>query len=101
MLRRPVGISLLHGCLACFALLISLHPFALRAPSGVVHLLRWIVLQGGPLMVHQISTVSYLSTPRGRFDQGEGDSSVAADPGEEIASPYLWSRGLKELTRWS
>jgi competence protein ComEC len=83
-----------------FAALIALHPFAPRLPRGVLEMTA-IDCGGGDslfLVLPDQTTVlvdgcgsRWNSTREGAF-QGR-----RWDPGEDIISPYLWSRGLKKI----
>jgi competence protein ComEC len=78
------------------AALIVLHPFAPRAARGLVELTAIDVGQGDSLL---------LGLPDGRFalidtgglPQHGRKRAEPFDIGEEVVSPYLWSRGIRRL----
>jgi len=78
------------------AALIVLHPFAPRAARGLVELTAIDVGQGDSLL---------LGLPDGRFalidtgglPQYGRKRAEPFDIGEEVVSPYLWSRGIRRL----
>jgi len=96
--RRTFLVSLATG--GVFAALIALHPFAPRLPRGVLEMTA-IDCGGGDslfLVLPDQTTIlvdgggSRLNSTREGTFQGR-----RWDPGEDIVSPYLWSRGLKKI----
>jgi competence protein ComEC len=80
------------------ALLIATHPFAPHLPPGRLELTVLDVGQGDSL---------FLTFPHGRTMLVDGGGEVGVfhsggmrsgiDVGEDVVSPYLWSRGLKKI----
>jgi competence protein ComEC len=96
--RRVFWVSLAAG--GIFAGLVALHPFAPRLPRGVLEMTAidcgggdslFVVLPDQTTILVDGGGSRWSSTQEGTF-QGR-----RWDPGEDIISPYLWSRGLKRL----
>jgi len=96
--KRIFWVSLAAG--GIFASLVALHPFAPRLPTGVLEITAIDCGGGDSLFVVLPDQTTILvdgggsrlsSTREGTF-QGR-----RWDPGEDIISPYLWSRGLKKI----
>ena len=86
--------------LVIFALLISLHPFQPRLPGGALEVTAldcgsgdalFLVLPDRSTMLVDAGGSPGRSTSEGTF-QGR-----RWDPGENIVSPYLWSRGIQKI----
>lgn len=80
------------------ALLIALHPFP---PSKVPHSLEVTVLdvaQGDSILVVSPKGSTLLIDGGGAFQGFRGrEERAGMDPGEDVVSPYLWSRGIQRL----
>lgn len=84
------------GALAVFTILVAVHPFEPRRVPGALELTAIDVGQAESLLV---------ALPAGRFllVDGAGLPAFAArsggefDPGEDVVSPYLWSRSIRRL----
>ncbi|MGO9272515.1 MAG: ComEC/Rec2 family competence protein [Terriglobia bacterium] len=96
--RRIFWASL--GTLAVFAALVSTHPFPPRLPTGGVEVTAldcdggdalFLVLPDGRTMLVDAGAGRGLGGREGAFQRGRWD------PGEDIVSPYLWSRGVKSI----
>ncbi len=98
--RRPRVFS--GSCAACgiFATLIALHPFPPKIPRGALEVTAldcgggdalFLVLADGTTMLVDAGGMRGQSTREGTF-QGR-----RWDPGEDIVSPYLWSRGIQQI----
>jgi competence protein ComEC len=94
----PWRLSSAGIALLAVAALIATHPFPPRLTPGILELTVLDVGQGDSL---------FLSFPRGRtmlVDAGGelgnfhlGGMRSGIDVGEDVVSPYLWSRGLKQI----
>lgn len=88
------------GALAVFALLISLYPFAPRLPQGALEVSALDCGGGGALFVvlpDQTTLLAGACGGRSRSGRDSGSEEKRWDPGEEIVSPYLWSRGVRRI----
>jgi competence protein ComEC len=97
--RRIFGIAILGA--AAFAALISLQPFPPQIPRGIFQITT-LDCGGGEavFMVFPDRTTMLMGACGGsRRRAGGGDPFRARrwDPGENIVSPYLWSRGIKSV----
>ena len=96
--RRAVGAAL--AACAVFVVLVAVHPFAPRLPRGVLQL---TALDCGPgdvlFLVLPDGTTMLLDTggSRTRGAREGGFQGRRWDSGEDIVSPYLWSRGIKKI----
>lgn len=83
-----------------FAALISLHPIPPRLPRGILEVTVLDCGGGDAVFVvlpdQSTLLVDACGERRGRALEGS-PGGRRWDPGEEIVSPYLWSRGLKRL----
>jgi competence protein ComEC len=95
---RRAGIAL--GACAVFVALITVQPFAPRLPHGTLELTAldcgpgeavFIVLPSGTTMLIDAGDSRVRAAREGTF-QGR-----RWDVGEDIVSPYLWSRGIKKI----
>jgi len=85
---------------AVFVVLVALHPFAPDLPLGTLELTVLDCAQGDALFVVLPDRTTLLVDAGGSRTRSsrEGNSQVRRwDPGEEIVSPYLWSRGIKKI----
>jgi competence protein ComEC len=84
-----------------FLALLSSHPFAPRLPAGVLELTALDCGQGDALfVVLPDRTTMLVDAGRGRArgtPEGAPILSGRWDAGEDIVSPYLWSRGVKRI----
>jgi competence protein ComEC len=95
---RVAWISL--AAMALFAMLISLHPFAPRLPRGVLEVTALDCGGGDAVFVVLPDQTTLLLDAGGSRTRNtrEGTSPGRRwDPGEDIVSPYLWSRGIQEI----
>jgi competence protein ComEC len=98
--RRAWAFGLSMAALGLMAALIAIHPFSPRLPSGILEVTAldcgqgdsvFLVLPDKTTMLVDASGSRRSSTSEGAF-QGR-----LWDPGEDIVSPYLWSRGIKKI----
>ena len=95
---RVACISLLS--VALFAGLISLHPFGPRLPSGVLEITALDCGSGrADFVVLPDRTTMLIGTCGSKSGSAFAGASQSQrwDPGEEIISPYLWSRGIQKV----
>ena len=80
------------------ALAIAIFPFAARWRHGSLELTVLDVGQGDSLLLVSPSGHTILVDGGGSFvDPGHRGEVRGPDPGEDAVSPYLWSRGFKQL----
>jgi competence protein ComEC len=98
--RRAWAFGLSMGALGLMTTLVAIHPFSPRLPSGILEVTAldcgqgdslFLVLPDKTTMLVDASGTRHSSTSEGAF-QGR-----LWDPGEDIVSPYLWSRGIKRI----
>lgn len=96
--RRAVGLAL--AVCAVFVGLVAVHPFVPRLPRGVLQLTVLDCGQGDALfLVLPDGTTMLLDagSSRTRGAREGGFQGRRWDSGEDIVSPYLWSRGLRKI----
>jgi competence protein ComEC len=80
------------------ALLIAIFPFAPRWQRGSLELTVLDVRQGDSLFLVSPPGHTILVDAGGSFtDPSHRAESRGPDPGEDAVSPYLWSRGFKQI----
>jgi competence protein ComEC len=96
--RRAAGAALVVAGL--FVALVAIDPFAPRLPRGTLEL---TALDCGPgdalFLVLPDQTTMLVDAGGGHARRAREGASQARrwDPGEDIVSPYLWSRGIKKV----
>ena len=83
-----------------FLVLISSHPFAPRLPAGALEFTALDCGQGDALFVVLPDRTTMLIDGGGSRAGGAREGGFQGrrwDPGEDIVSPYLWSRGIKKI----
>ncbi len=83
-----------------FATLVSLHPLGPRLPSGVLEVTALDCGGGDALFLVLPDRTTMLvdaGGSRGRSSREGAFQRWRWDPGEDIVSPYLWSRGIKRI----
>jgi competence protein ComEC len=98
--RRAVGVTLTAA--AVFVALVALHPFAPRLPRGTLELTALDCGQGDALFLVLPDQTTMLLDAGGSRTWGAREGGPTGrgrrwDPGEDIVSPYLWSRGIKKI----
>jgi competence protein ComEC len=98
LLRSRRGWSLLCSCGAACGLGLAIwHPFATDLQPGVLELTAIDVGQGDSLLLGLPSGVAMLVDTGGIPVRGQ-DRNRKLDTGEDVVSPYLWSRGIRRLS---
>ena len=96
--RRAAGWAL--AVCAVFVALVAMNPFEPRLPTGTLELTALDCGQGDSLFVMLPNGATMLLGAGGRrgYEPHEGGFQGRRwDSGEDIVSPYLWSRGLKRI----
>jgi competence protein ComEC len=96
--RRAVGGAL--AAAGIFVVLVALHPFPPRLPRGTLELTALDCGQGDALFLvlpDQTTMLVDAGASRARGAREGGSQKRRWDPGENIVSPYLWSRGVKKI----
>jgi competence protein ComEC len=86
--------------LALMTGLIALYPFAPRLPSGILEVTALDCGQGNSLLLVFPDRTTMLVDTGGSRNRTTGEDAFQArrwDSGEDIVSPYLWSRGIKKI----
>jgi competence protein ComEC len=88
----------LSGILAVAGMVITTYPFSPRIAGGKLELTVLDVGQGDSLFVVSPIGETLLIDGGGAFGGFPGhEEARGSDPGEEAVSPYLWSRGFKQI----
>jgi competence protein ComEC len=80
--------------------LVSLHPFAPRLPGGILEVTALDCGRGDALFVVLPDRTTMLVDAGGSATRTTQEGSFQGrrwDPGEDIVSPYLWSRGIRKI----
>jgi competence protein ComEC len=97
-LRRTFWVAV--ACAGIFLILLSVHPFAPRLPAGGLEVTALDCGQGDALLVvFPDRTTMLVDAGLGRA-RGNPEGAFQGrrwDAGEDIVSPYLWSRGVKRI----
>ncbi|HKW63855.1 MAG TPA: DNA internalization-related competence protein ComEC/Rec2 [Candidatus Acidoferrum sp.] len=94
---KVLGPGICFAWLAC-ALVIAVFPFAPNWSQGKLEVSILDVGQGDSLFIVSPAGKTMLIDGGGAFGGFAGrEGSFSIDPGEEAVSPYLWSRGFKQL----
>jgi competence protein ComEC len=92
------GIS--TAALAVMATLVALHPFSPALPSGILEVTGLDCGQGDSLFLVLPDKTTMLVDASGSRHRSTGEGAFQGrlwDPGEDIVSAYLWSRGIKKI----
>jgi len=98
--RRARVFQISLAGLAFLATLVALHPFAPRLPQGALEVTALDCGGGDALFVVLPDRTTLLMGAggiRARDNRVEALQARRWDPGEDIVSPYLWSRGVEKI----
>ena len=96
--RRVFWIALVGH--SVFATLVSLHPFAPRLPHGVVEVTALDCGGGDATLIVLPDQTTLLMDAGGAPTRTSREGAFLGrrwDPGEDVVSPYLWSRGIERI----
>jgi competence protein ComEC len=88
------------AALGVMTILVAIHPFAPRLPSGVLEVTALDCGQGDSLFLVLPDKTTMLVDASGSRNSSTSEGAFQGrlwDPGEDIVSPYLWSRGIKGI----
>jgi competence protein ComEC len=86
--------------LAVLTALVAIHPFSPRLPSGILEITALDCGQGDSLFLVLPDKTTMLVDASGSRNRSTSEGAFQGrlwDPGEDIVSPYLWSRGVKRI----
>jgi competence protein ComEC len=86
--------------LGVMIVLVATHPFPPRLPTGMLEVTALDCGQGESLFVVLPDRTTMLVDGSGSRQRGASEGALQGrpwDPGGDIVSPYLWSRGIKKL----
>ena len=86
--------------LAVMAVLVATQPFSPRLPTGMLEVTALDCGQGESLFVVLPDRTTMLVDGSGSRQRSAGEGALQGriwDPGEDIVSPYLWSRGIEKI----
>jgi competence protein ComEC len=96
----PRAVGAMLAVAAVFVALVALHPFPPRLPRGTLELTALDCGQGDALFLVFPDRTTMLVDAGGSRTRGTREGGFQGrrwDPGEDIVSPYLWSRGIKKI----
>jgi competence protein ComEC len=88
------------AALALMTALLAIHPFSPRLPSGILEITALDCGQGDSLFLVLPDKTTMLVDASGSRNRSTSEGAFQGrlwDPGEDIVSPYLWSRGIKRI----
>ncbi len=95
--RKWVSRAAIVG-IVCAAILIATYPFRPSTVAGALEMTVLDVGQGDAILVVSPRGSTLLIDGGGAFNGFTGrEEHLGPDPGEDVVSPYLWSRGFKKL----
>jgi len=86
--------------LGVMTVLVATHPFPPRLPTGMLEVTALDCGRGESLLVVLPDRTTMLVDGSGSRQLSASEGALQGrlwDPGEDIVSPYLWSRGIKKL----
>jgi competence protein ComEC len=88
------------AALGLMTALIAIHPFSPALPSGILEITGLDCGQGDSLFLVLPDKTTMLVDASGSRQRSTSEGAFQGrlwDPGEDIVSPYLWSRGIKKI----
>jgi len=98
--KRPSVFALSLAGLGVMTALVATHPFSPRLPAGRLEVTALDCGQGESLFVVLPDRTTMLVDGCGSRHRSTGEGAAQGrlwDPGEDIVSPYLWSRGIEKI----
>jgi competence protein ComEC len=98
--RRARVFGLSMAAVGTMAALVAIHPFSPRLPSGMLEVTTLDCGQGDSLFLVLPDKSTMLVDASGSRHRSTSEGALQGrlwDPGEDIVSPYLWSRGIKKI----
>ena len=98
--RRAWAFGLSIATLGLMTALVAIHPFSPQLPSGMLEITALDCGQGDSLFLVLPDKTTMLVDASGSRHSSTGEAAFQGrlwDPGEDIVSPYLWSRGIKRI----
>ena len=98
--RRAWAFVLSMAALGVMTALVAIHPFSPRLPSGMLEVTALDCGQGDSLFLVLPDKATMLVDGSGSRHRTTSEGALQGrlwDPGEDIVSPYLWSRGIKKI----
>jgi competence protein ComEC len=98
--RHAWSFGLSTAALGLMTALVVIHPFSPRLPSRILEVTALDCGQGDSLFVVLPDKTTMLVDASGSRNRSTSEGAFQGrrwDPGEDIVSPYLWSRGIKKI----
>jgi competence protein ComEC len=98
--RRAWAFGLSMAALGLMTALIAIHPFSPQLPSGMLEVTALDCGQGDSVLLVLPDKTTMLVDASGSRRSSTSEGAFQGrlwDPGEDIVSPYLWSRGIKKI----
>ena len=98
--RHAWTFGLSMAALGLMTALVAIHPFSPRLPSGILEVTALDCGQGDALFLVLPDKTTMLVDASGSRNRSTSEGAFQGrrwDPGEDIVSPYLWSRGIKKI----
>jgi competence protein ComEC len=98
--RHAWTFRLSMAALGLMTALVAIHPFSPRLPSGILEITALDCGQGDALFLVLPDKTTMLVDAAGTRNRSTTEGAFQGrlwDPGEDIVSPYLWSRGVKRI----
>ena len=98
--RHAWTFRLSMAVLGLMTALVAIHPFSPRLPSGILEITALDCGQGDSLFLVLPDKSTMLVDAAGTRNRSTSEGAFQGrlwDPGEDIVSPYLWSRGVKRI----
>jgi competence protein ComEC len=98
--RRAWAFGLSMAALGLMTALIAIHPLTPQLPSGMLEVTALDCGQGESVFLALPDKTTMLVDASGSRRSSTSEGAFQGrlwDPGEDIVSPYLWSRGIKKI----